>query len=126
MNTQIPERLALAAALLLLTAAPALAGATDALFGGQNPLQTLVDFMLGPFAYAVVILALVASFGSLAFGGDFSGWSRRFLLLAVAGAGVILADNLVSVLFGGGAGASVPPDMHLQPWPWPAGAETGS
>ena len=68
----------------------------------------------------------MAAFGSLAFGGDFSGWSRRFLLLAVAGAGVILADNLVSVLFGGGAGASIPPDMLIQPWPWPTGAETGS
>ena len=126
MNTQIPERLALAAALLLLTAAPALSGATDAIFGGQNPLQTLVDFMLGPFAYAVMILAAVATFASLAFGSDFSAWSRRFLLITVAGAGVILADNLVSVLFGGGAGASIPPDMLLQPWPWPSGTEAGS
>lgn len=126
MNTQIPERLALAGALLLLTAAPVLAGATDAIFGGQNPLQTLVDFMLGPFAYAVMILAAVATFASLAFGSDFSAWSRRFLLITVAGAGVILADNLVSVLFGGGAGASIPPDMLLQPWPWPSGTEAGS
>ena len=126
MNTQFPERLALAGALLLLTAVPALAGATDAIFGGQNPLQTLVDFMLGPFAYAVMILAAVATFASLAFGSDFSAWSRRFLLITVAGAGVILADNLVSVLFGGGAGASIPPDMLLQPWPWPSGTEAGS
>ena len=126
MNMQIPERLTLATALLLLTAAPALASATDALFGGNNPLQDLVDFVTGPFAYAAVILGLVVTFASLVFGGDFSGWSRRALLLAVAGAGVILAENLVSVLFGGGAGANVPPDMLVQPWPWPEGAEAGS
>ena len=40
-------------------------------------------------------------------------------LVAGAGAVLILADELVQVLFGAQAGASVPPDMLLQAWPWP-------
>ena len=128
MNTRIPERLALLpamAALMLLAASPAFATATTTLFGGQNPLQVFVNFMTGPFAYAVVILAVIAAGASLAYGGDFSGYSRRFLLVAAAGAIVVLADNVVSALFGGGSAYSVPPDMLLQAWPWPNGTEAG-
>ena len=126
MNERLPERLALALATVpLLAADPALASATTGIFGGQNPLAVFVEFMTGPFAYALVILAILAAGGSLVFGGDFSGYSRRFVLVAVAGAAVILADDLVRSLFGGGAGYSVPPDMLLQAWPWPDGAEAG-
>lgn len=125
------ERLALPLAALLLIAADAAAAATSTnFFGGTNPLQTFVDFMTGPFAYAVVILALLAAGGSLVYGGDFSGYSKRFLLVAAAGAVVAFADQVVNALFGGGVGFAVPPDMLLQAWPWPDGigaaAEAGT
>ena len=120
------ERAALPLAMVLpLAAGPAVASATTSLFGGANPLQVFVDFMTGPFAYALVIVGIVATGASLVFGSDFSGFARRMPLVAAAGAVVILADNVVNALFGGGAGVGVPPDMPLQAWPWPDGAETG-
>lgn len=126
----LSERHALLAAAtvlpVLLAANPALAGAQDDLFGGANPLQTLVEFTTGPFAFAIVILGVVGAGAGLVFGGDFSGWSRRLLMLAAAGAVVMLASNVVVALFGGGTGFSVPPDMLLQAWPWPDGAEAGA
>ena len=121
------ERLALPlAVLLLLSAEVAVASTTTSFFGGQNPLQVFVEFMTGPFAYAVVILALLAAGGSLVYGGDFSGYSKRFLLVAAAGAVVAVAAQVVGALFGGGVGFAVPPDMLLQPWPWPDGTEAGT
>ena len=114
---------ALAAVLMLLLASPALATAQTNLFGGNNPLQVFVNFMVGPFAYAVVILGVLCCGAALVFGGDFSGWSRRFLLVAIAGGIVALAGNVVSALFGGGTGFNVPVDMALHAWPWPEAKE---
>lgn len=129
MNTQRPERLALlraaTALLLLLAASPALAAAGNIFQGGQNPLANFIAFMTGPFAYGVVILALLAAGASFAYGGDFSGWSRRFLLVAGGGGMVVMAETVVSNLFGASTGFSVPPDMALLAWPWPDGAEAG-
>ena len=113
----------LAATLFLLWASPALATTQTNLFGGDNPLQVFVNFMVGPFAYAVCILGIICCGAALVFGGDFSGWSRRFLLVAVAGGVVALAGDVVSALFGGGTGFSVPPDMALHAWPWPEATE---
>ena len=109
----------------LLAADPALASAQDNLFGGANPLQTLVTFFTGPFAFAAVMLGFIGAGAALLYGGDFSGWTRRILLLAAAGAVVMLASNVVTNLFGV-TGYSVPPDMLLQAWPWPDGAEAGA
>ena len=113
----------LAAALTPLWANPALATATSTLFGGNNPLQVFVNFMVGPFAYAVCVLGIICCGAALVFGGDFSGWSRRFLMVAIAGGVVALAGNVVSALFGGGTGFSVPPDMLAHAWPWPEATE---
>lgn len=116
------ERLALfmAAIPLLLSAEPAFATLTSTnIFTSRNPLETLVNFMTGPFAYGLLIIGIVATGASLIFGTDFSGFSRRMPLVAAAGAVLILADELVQVLFGAQAGFSVPPDMVLQAWPWP-------
>lgn len=129
MKMQRPERLALlraaTALLLLMAASPALATAGNIFGSGQNPLTNFVAFMTGPFAYAIVILALLAAGAAFAYGGDFSGWSRRFLLVAGGGGMVVMADTVVSNLFGASTGFSVPPDMLFQPWPWPDGAEAG-
>ncbi|MXX88012.1 MAG: hypothetical protein F4213_18690 [Boseongicola sp. SB0677_bin_26] len=127
MNIQT-ERLALfiAVSLPLLAADPALAASVGSgnIFGTGNPLQALADFMTGPFAYVVVLLALLAAGATLAYGGDFSGYSRRFLLVAAAGAFVIFAEQVVGRLFTG-AGFDVPHGMALQAWPWPGTPEAG-
>lgn len=123
------ERLALpmAALTLLLAADPAFAALTrNNIFGtGNNPLQTLVGFVTGPFGYTVVISAFVVSFAVLMYGGDFSSWGKRILIAALAGGGILLAEQVVSTLFGASSGYSVPPDMTLQAWPWPHGTEAG-
>lgn len=126
MTIQAERRALSLAGLLLLSAEAAAASTTTSFFGGTNPLQVFVDFMTGPFAYAVVILALLAAGGSLVYGGDFSGYSKRFLLVAAAGAVVAFADQVVGALFGAGVGFDVPPDMLLQAWPWPGGTEAGT
>ncbi len=122
------ERLALFIAAIppLLAAGPAFAANVGSgnIFGTGNPLQELADFMTGPFAYIVVLLALLAAGATLAYGGDFSGYSRRFLLVAAAGAFVIFAEQVVGRLFTG-AGLEVPPDMTVQAWPWPDVTEAG-
>lgn len=120
------ERLALsmAAIPLLLAAEPAFATLTSQnIFTSRNPLEVFVNFMTGPFAYGLLIVGVVATGATLIFGTDFSGFSRRMPLVAGAGGILILADELVQVLFGAAGGFSVPPDMLLQAWPWPDGAE---
>ena len=122
------ERLALfmAALPLLLSAEPAFATLTSSnIFTSRNPLETFVNFMTGPFAYGLLIVGIVATGASLIFGTDFSGFSRRMPLVAGAGGVLILADELVQVLFGAAGGFSVPPDMMFQAWPWPDVPEAG-
>jgi len=90
--------------------------AADNVFGATSPLIRFIDFIAGPFAYGVVIVALVATVGTLALGGEFSGFARRMPIVVVAGAIVILADTVLGNLFGGARGFSVPPDMPLEVW----------
>ena len=126
------ERLVLPALLLpalMLFVQPALAA--DELFGTDSPLLKFIDFIIGPFAYGVVIIALVVTVGVLAIGGEFSGFSRRMPIVVVAGAIVILAGTVITNLFGRDRaadlpGAGVPPDAAgclrdtVLLWPVPA------
>lgn len=94
---------------VLMTSQPALAG--DDIFGFDSPLTNFVDFITGPFAYMVVIVALVVSVGILALGGEFNGFARRLPIIVVAGGIVILADTVLGNLFGGNRGVTLPPDV---------------
>ena len=107
-------RTALLAAILIALATPLLA--SDQIFGTSSPLLRFISFITGPFAYAVVIVALVASVGTLAIGGEFSGFARRMPIIVVAGGIVILARTVLSNLFGGNQAFTVPPDMDLEAW----------
>lgn len=102
---------------LLLLALPDAALAGDQIFGSSSPLTKFVDFVTGPFAYMVVIVALVATVGVLALGGEFSGFSRRMPIIVVAGAIVILAQTVLGNLFGSGRAASLPPGIELHQVP---------
>ncbi len=93
-------------AILLVTSQPALA--EDEFFGENSPLLIFVDFMTGPFAYGVVIVALVATVGALTVGGEFAGFARRMPIVVVAGAIVILASTVIKNLFGADRAADVP------------------
>lgn len=97
----------LAAALLI--ADPA--WATDEIFGDSSPLTTFIEFITGIFAYMLVIVGVVVTLGGLVFGNDMSGFARRAPLVVVAGAVLILSQTVVANLFGGAAGADLPPDI---------------
>lgn len=92
---------------VLLTSQPVWAG--DDIFGTDSPLTNFVDFIVGPFAYMVVIVALVVSVGILALGGEFNGFARRLPIIVVAGGIVILADTVLGNLFGGSRAFTLPP-----------------
>ena len=96
----------------------------DSFFGTESPLLKFVDFIVGPFAYAVVIIALVITVGVLAIGGEFSGFARRMPIVVVAGGIVILAGDVISNLFGANRAADIPrrgalaalSDSPASPW----------
>ena len=98
---------------LVVGAGPALAA--DSFFGTESPLLKFVDFIVGPFAYAVVIIALVITVGVLAIGGEFSGFARRMPIVVVAGGIVILAGDVIRNLFGASRAADIPRPAALAP-----------
>ena len=92
---------------------PEAAAAADNIFGSDSPLTTFIDFLLGPFAYGVVIVSLVVTVGMLVIGAEFSGFARRMPIIVVAGGIVILADTVLGNLFGGSRAASLPPTAEI-------------
>ena len=98
---------------LVVCAGPALGA--DSFFGTESPLLKFVDFIVGPFAYAVVIIALVITVGVLAIGGEFSGFARRMPIVVVAGGIVILAGDVIRNLFGASRAADIPRPAALAP-----------
>ena len=98
---------------LVVCTGPALGA--DSFFGTESPLLKFVDFIVGPFAYAVVIIALVITVGVLAIGGEFSGFARRMPIVVVAGGIVILAGDVISNLFGANRAADMPRRFPLSP-----------
>ena len=102
----LPVVMVLLTALMAFAAEPAFAA--DELFKTKSPLLIFIDFMTGPFAYGVTIMALVVTVGALMFGAEFSGFGRRMPIVVVAGAIVILASTVVKNLFGADRAADVP------------------
>ena len=120
-RTRLPVRsivaMVLLTALMAIAAEPAMA--EDKFFGTDSPLLKFVDFMTGPFAYGVVIIALVVTVGALSVGGEFAGFARRMPIVVVAGAIVILASTVIKNLFGADRAAVWPPssgaDASVEP-----------
>ena len=102
--------------LTLTLTMPDMAVAADNLFGGSSPLVRFIEFMTGIFAYLLVIVGVIITLGGLILGSDMSGFARRAPLIVIAGAVLILSQTLVSNLFGGTAGANIPPavTMHME------------
>ena len=90
--------LSLAAGLTLLCE-PALAGNAADLFGGNSPIQKLIDFMTGPLAFMIVIIGIVITGGMLMFGNDLSGFGRRVMLVVLGGGLVLGATQVIGSLF---------------------------
>ncbi len=114
------DRRAAATVTALLAAGPA--HATDAIFGSGSPLLEFADFIMGPFAYLLMIIGIVATIGALILGSDMSGFARRAPLVVIAGAALAGADAMTSTLFDTARGAELPPPVEA-PDPVTAGPE---
>ena len=93
--------------------APAFASTGADLFGTQSPFETVLEFITGPFAWFVVILALVIFGAMLVMGSDFTGFGRRIPMLLLGIAFVMGAVQIVTALFGSSQSASLS-DAQIQ------------
>ncbi len=91
-----------------LTSLPGAAFATDQIFTGRSPIMAFTDFILGPFAYMLIILGLVATLGGLILGSDMGGFARRAPLAVLAGAVLAGANIMASTLFGESRAYTIP------------------
>ncbi len=92
----------------VLTGLPGAAWATDQIFTGRSPIMAFTDFILGPFAYMLLIVGLVATIGGMIFGSDLGGFSRRAPLVVLAGAVLAGANIMASTLFGESRAYTIP------------------
>lgn len=121
MNTQLPDpvRGVLGLALCIaICAAPslAIAGTDEAIFGGGSPLKHFRDFLLGPFAYTLVIGGLAVTGAVLVFGGELNSFGRRMIMVVLAGGVLLFAGSVLDNLFTGRTGASLAPNEEIVPW----------
>ncbi len=72
-------------------------------------LEQIRNFITGPFAYTISVLALVAAGSALAFGNDIGGFIRTLLYVACVISFIVMAVNFLGALFSG----AVIPDYVL-------------
>lgn len=65
-----------------------------------TPLETIGDSLTGPVARAIGVLALAASGGMLAFGGELGDFTKRLMMVVLAIATMILAGNIMNIFQG--------------------------
>lgn len=91
---------ALVAILAVLLPELALASPSGGGLPWDDPIQTLTDSFTGPIAYGVSILAILASFMTLAFGGEMNDTTRRIFLIVLIVSGMVFVTQLLTTLFG--------------------------
>ncbi len=68
---------------LVLGVGIALASTSGASLPWESPLDSLVDSITGPVAFAISLLAIVAAGAGLIFGGEISGFIKTVLYLVL-------------------------------------------
>ena len=87
--------------------APDLAHASTATgLAWETPLETVQASLTGPVAMVIVILGMAVCGFALIFGGELNDFTRRILMVVLAGSVVLFAGQLVTTIFTG-AGAVV-------------------
>lgn len=117
-----PRQYALGAIMALAALAlvsPAFASTGADLFGAQSPFEKVLEFITGPFAWFIVILALVVFGAMLVMGSDFTGFGRRIPMLLLGIAFVMGAVQIVTALFGSSQSATLT-DAQIQALERPA------
>lgn len=108
--------LALLVAAIMLAPASAWASAGT---GGSLPyeswLTNLRNSVTGPVAFALSIVGIVVSGGTLIFGGDLNGFFRTFIFIVLVMALIVGVNNVMTTFFGKGAEISAVKTLHLAP-----------
>jgi type IV secretion system protein TrbC len=67
----------------------------------ESPLQSVSNSLTGPVAKAIGVVALAASGGMLAFGGELGDFTKRILMVVLALSVMLLANSFMNI-FGAG------------------------
>lgn len=96
---------ALALCAAVISTHPAFAAASSG--GGslpwETPLTTFLNSMKGPVAYAISIVAIIATGVTLVWGGEVSEFTRRLIFIILVISLIALATSAYSSLFTNGA-----------------------
>ena len=63
----------------------------------EGPLKQIQDSLTGPVARAIGVVALAASGGMLAFGGELGDFTKRIMMVVLAMSVMLLANNFMSM-----------------------------
>lgn len=77
-----------------------LCGTAHAQLPWEGPLTQIQNSLTGPVARAIGVVALAASGGMLAFGGELGDFTKRIMMVVLALSVMLLANNFMS-MFGG-------------------------
>lgn len=64
----------------------------------EGPLQTLATSLTGPVAKAIGVIALAASGGMLAFGGEMGDFTKRMMMVVLALSVMLLASQFMNMI----------------------------
>ena len=101
----------LAASVVLLFAAPSVAGSGGGALPWEGPLQQIQESITGPVAGYIALAAVAIAGGMLIFGGELNDFARR-LMYVVLVAGILLGATTIVGLFGA-TGASISQSMEI-------------
>ena len=68
----------------------------------ESPLESIADSLTGPIAKSIGVVALAASGGMLAFGGELSDFTKRIMMVVLALSVMLLAQNFMNLFPSGG------------------------
>lgn len=64
----------------------------------EGPLQAIQRSLTGPVARAIGVVALAASGGMLAFGGELGDFTKRVMMVVLALSVMLLANNFIDLI----------------------------
>lgn len=102
MKTQVLVFIGLICSAMLLSAVPAFAEVASDSLPWEKPLEKIVKSLTGYWAYAVVLIAFVASAATMFFGqAEMQGWVRNLIFLIMVASflvgGGMFAQNILGI-----------------------------
>ena len=69
----------------------------------EQGVSMIANSLTGPIAYSLVLIGAVCSIWSIFHGGEITGFAKSMILVALAGAALILVKQVIQQLVGTGA-----------------------